>query len=194
MKIILPENFIMKTVITDVNDAYKNGEVDVDECLVEEIQALWGVGVRTTGCCCGHGETSGSIGVEKVDIPTMIKLGYKNLNGKDRLFFPKSKCTCKEEKRKWYKTINGYLYYMKPIEAKSMLTGVMSETDTIEEMIGVGDIVELRKPNERCIIVIDNMDRIEKVRTMIKYMEYKLYAIMPKESFNMNKRNITEVK
>lgn len=188
MKIMPPENFIMKTVITDINDIYKNEPIDIDECLEEEIRELWSVGIRTTGCCCGHGKTSGSIGVEKVDIPTMIKLGYKPLNGKVDMFFPKSKCTCKEEKKKWYKTINGYLYQMKASNARNILSDVKCETDTIEEMIGVGDIVELVKPNEKRVIVLDKMDKVEEVRTMIKYMEYKLHTIMPKENYDMNKR------
>ena len=189
MKILTPpKNFIMKTVITDIDDVYKNDGISVDDCLSNEIQALWGMGVRTTGCCCGHGKTSGSIGVEKVDIPTMIKLGYKPLNGKVDMFFPKSKCTCKEEKKKWYKTINGYLYQMKASNARNILSDIKCETDTIEEMIGVGDIVELVKPNEKRVIVLNTMDKVEEVRTMIKYMEYKLHAIMPKENYNMNKR------
>jgi hypothetical protein len=178
----------MKTIVTDTDDVYKNDGISVDDCLADEIEALWGIGVRTTGCCCGHGKTSGSIGVEKVDIPTMIKLGYKPLNGKVDMFFPKSKCTCKEEKKKWYKTASGYLYNVTPIQAKSMLNNVKCETDTIEEMIGVGDIVELTKPNEKRVIVLNAMDKVEEVRTMIKYMEYKLHAITPKENYDMNKR------
>lgn len=189
MKILTPpKNFLMKTIVTDTDDVYKNDGISVDDCLADEIEGLWGVGVRTTGCCCGHGKTSGSIGVEKVDIPTMIKLGYKPLNGKVDMFFPKSKCTCREEKKKWYKTINGYLYQMKPSNARNILSDVKAETDTIEEMIGVGDIVELTKPNEKRVIVLNAMDKVEEVRTMIKYMEYKLHAITPKENYDMNKR------
>ena len=193
MKILTPpKNFLMKTIVTDTDDVYKNDGISVDDCLADEIEGLWGVGVRTTGCCCGHGKTSGSIGVEKVDIPTMIKLGYKPLNGKVDMFSPKSKCTCEEKKKKWYKTAHGYLYNMTPIQAKSMLNNVKCETDTIEEMIGVGDIIELTKGNEKIALILIKEEEIKEAITMIKYMWFKLYSIMGKEYYDMAK-NIVEV-
>ena len=30
--------------------------VCIDECIVEQIRALWEAGYETLGCCCGHGK------------------------------------------------------------------------------------------------------------------------------------------
>lgn len=49
----------------------------IDICLLEEIQHLWNLGIRTTGCCCGHNILNGYIGVCFDDIPKMKQLGYK---------------------------------------------------------------------------------------------------------------------
>lgn len=35
----------------------------VDACLVPALTALWLLGIKTTGCCCGHGSGSGMIGL-----------------------------------------------------------------------------------------------------------------------------------
>jgi len=35
----------------------------VDACLVEVVQALWGLKVFTTGCCCGHNKQDGYVGI-----------------------------------------------------------------------------------------------------------------------------------
>ena len=50
----------------------------VDKCLLPEILKLWEMGIRTTGCCCGHGDASKAfIGVRADFIPKMISIGYK---------------------------------------------------------------------------------------------------------------------
>lgn len=50
----------------------------VDKCIAAEIQSLWDRGIRTTGCCCGHGKPELSyIGVVEEDIEKMKELGYK---------------------------------------------------------------------------------------------------------------------
>jgi len=49
----------------------------IDKCIVEEIKYLWSLGIRTTGCCCGHNMMGGYIGVIEKDIEFMKKLGYK---------------------------------------------------------------------------------------------------------------------
>lgn len=49
----------------------------IDTCLLEEIQHLWNLGIRTTGCCCGHNITDGYIGVYPEDTPKMKQLGYR---------------------------------------------------------------------------------------------------------------------
>lgn len=51
----------------------------VDSCLEKEILELWGRGVVTLGCCCGHRETSGVISVLEKDVHIMEELGYKKL-------------------------------------------------------------------------------------------------------------------
>lgn len=51
--------------------------VELDVCMVEEIYGLWKLGIRTTGCCCGHGKTKGYIGVIEDDIERMKELGYE---------------------------------------------------------------------------------------------------------------------
>lgn len=35
----------------------------IDACLVPAVQALWAAGIKTSGCCCGHGSGSGVIGL-----------------------------------------------------------------------------------------------------------------------------------
>ena len=32
--------------------------VSIDKCLLHEITHLWEIGIKTTGCCCGHGDFS----------------------------------------------------------------------------------------------------------------------------------------
>lgn len=50
----------------------------LDRCVAEEVQSLWALGVVTTGCCCGHGITTGYIGVEgQESLDIMAKLKYE---------------------------------------------------------------------------------------------------------------------
>jgi len=49
----------------------------IDNCILKEIQYLWNLGIKTTGCCCGHNILDGFIGVVNEDIPKMKQLGYK---------------------------------------------------------------------------------------------------------------------
>lgn len=58
-----------------------NGErnkcVAIDKCLLPEILKLWESGIKTTGCCCGHGNANKAfIGVKFEDIQRMKNLGY----------------------------------------------------------------------------------------------------------------------
>lgn len=70
----------------------------VDECLEEEIKSLWDNGIKTIGCCCGHGCFLGFIQVTEDCIDKMKSLGYQNylytdsLNDSTRLdaFIPKT--------------------------------------------------------------------------------------------------------
>ena len=59
----------------------------IDKCIVDEIQYLWKMGIRTTGCCCGHNIQEGYIGVIKDDIKIMDGLGYYEIS--ENNFIPK---------------------------------------------------------------------------------------------------------
>lgn len=51
--------------------------VAIDKCLLPEILSLWEQGIKTTGCCCGHGQSSKAfIGVKPEFIPRMKELEY----------------------------------------------------------------------------------------------------------------------
>jgi hypothetical protein len=51
--------------------------IAVDKCLLPEIIRLWERGIKTTGCCCGHGhDNMAFIGVAPEYEPQMIALGY----------------------------------------------------------------------------------------------------------------------
>lgn len=51
--------------------------VSIDKCLLPEILELWEMGIKTTGCCCGHGKHGAFIGVDFDDIQKMKDLGYE---------------------------------------------------------------------------------------------------------------------
>ena len=67
----------------------------VDKCIAEEIQYLWKLGIRTTGCCCGHNIQEEYIGVIDKDIEMIKKGGYRIRFNNNRIeaedsFIPKS--------------------------------------------------------------------------------------------------------
>lgn len=79
--------------------------VSIDKCLLPEILELWEIGIKTTGCCCGHGKHDAFIGVDFDDIQKMKDLGYEVYHNECRpndedsfipktvLCYEKSKCT-----------------------------------------------------------------------------------------------------
>lgn len=75
--LIPPKDFLYVNIQTSSTLEYKNYPIIVDSCIADEIQELWDKGIRTTGCCCGHGIHLGFIQVECEDIPKMKKLGYE---------------------------------------------------------------------------------------------------------------------
>ena len=89
-----PKNFITYNCS---QEEYKDS-ILVDECLANEIEDLWNKGIRTTGCCCGHGKFLGFINVNENDREKMEQLGYQyyifdeNFGGEKRkdTFIPKS--------------------------------------------------------------------------------------------------------
>ena len=69
--------------------------VNIDKCLLPEIIRLWEMGIKTTGCCCGHWKEEPFIGVRFEDIDKMKALGYKVCPNKFRpgdedSFYPKT--------------------------------------------------------------------------------------------------------
>ncbi len=71
--------------------------VAIDKCLLPEILTFWERGIKTTGCCCGHGRADMAfIGVKPEFIPRMKELGYcvyynKCRPGDEDSFIPKTK-------------------------------------------------------------------------------------------------------
>jgi hypothetical protein len=51
--------------------------VCIDSCIVEAIIELWGKGIETTGCCCGHNLMPGWVSVHQAWYEEMFKLGYE---------------------------------------------------------------------------------------------------------------------
>lgn len=88
-----PQKFIK----CNSSDNYKE-RISVDACLADEIRHLWEQGIRTTGCCCGHGIMLGFIEVVEDDIAKMENMGYVHyiyepeFGGADRkdAFIPKN--------------------------------------------------------------------------------------------------------
>ena len=66
--------------------------VTVDKCLLREILDLWESGIKTSGCCCGHGDYSRAfIGVRKEYSQAMLNKGYKLFpHGDSDHFYPKT--------------------------------------------------------------------------------------------------------
>jgi len=56
---------------------FSNRFLCIDRCILDEISLLWSMDIVTTGCCCGHNEVEGFIGVEDQYIPQMKALGYE---------------------------------------------------------------------------------------------------------------------
>lgn len=74
---------------------YHNSKICIDKCLIDEIKYLWSLGIKTTGCCCGHNKLEGFIGVDFDDIPKMKTLGYivqfnEVRPGDEDSFYPKT--------------------------------------------------------------------------------------------------------
>lgn len=68
-----PKNFIP----FNIGSGYKSN-FQIDGCLSSEILSLWSKGIKTTGCCCGHGKVLGYIGVTDDCIEIMEELGYQH--------------------------------------------------------------------------------------------------------------------
>lgn len=51
--------------------------VGIDRCLSQEIADLWEKGIKTIGCCCGHGAIVPYIQVDPSYCDDMERLGYE---------------------------------------------------------------------------------------------------------------------
>ena len=79
--------------------------VAIGKCLLPEVISLWEQGIKTTGCCCGHGKAKPFISVSEENISKMKELGYEvkfnplrpeaedEFYPKTKLNYGQSKCT-----------------------------------------------------------------------------------------------------
>lgn len=65
-----------KLITYNCNNSKYKKDILIDACLVDEVKELWNHGIKTTGCCCGHGFMLGFIGVTEDCIKNMEQLGY----------------------------------------------------------------------------------------------------------------------
>ena len=63
---------------TEPDQSKQPKTVAIDKCLLPEILKLWEMGIKTTGCCCGHGRPDMAfVGVKEEYIGKMKELGYR---------------------------------------------------------------------------------------------------------------------
>lgn len=53
--------------------------VDIDKCIVKEVEHLWSIGIQTVESCCGHNRVQPYVSVERKDERRMLALGYKKI-------------------------------------------------------------------------------------------------------------------
>lgn len=74
-------NIMLPYKVTDPTEPNKPSfgkYIAVDKCLLPEILSLWEMGIKTTGCCCGHGHADMAfIGVKPEFIQRMKEIGYE---------------------------------------------------------------------------------------------------------------------
>lgn len=75
--------------------------INVDDCIAQEIVFVNSMGIRTEGCCCGHGTEEPSAIIKPSCVNKAKKLGYKPEfnhelgHGGQWSINLKSKCNCK---------------------------------------------------------------------------------------------------
>lgn len=89
-------NIMLPYLVNDGAGKMEPKTVAVDKCLLPEILRLWETGIKTTGCCCGHGRNAPFIGVKQECIQQMKRLGYTVVHNPCRpddedSFVPKTK-------------------------------------------------------------------------------------------------------
>lgn len=75
IKCCKPGTFICETPV--LYPLGRNRLIYVDKCLIPELYSLWVRGIKTTGCCCGHGTGSQFIQVLPEHVKDMNDLGYE---------------------------------------------------------------------------------------------------------------------
>ncbi len=82
-------------------------KIKVDDCIAQEIVWLNSCGVRTEGCCCGHGKFNPEAMIKPSSKKRAIELGYEPIYNPERgisetggrgifLVSLKSQCKCKK--------------------------------------------------------------------------------------------------
>ncbi len=62
--------------------------VSIDRCILETVQYLWSLGIRTIGSCCGHGDQKlAYVAVVDADVPVMESLGLRTIPSEDAYVF-----------------------------------------------------------------------------------------------------------
>lgn len=62
--------------------------VCIDRCILETVQHLWSLGIRTIGSCCGHGDPRlAYVAVLDADITAMRSLGLRTIPGENAYVF-----------------------------------------------------------------------------------------------------------
>lgn len=72
-----------KLIPVNIGKGYRE-KITMDACISYEVHDLWKKGIRTMGCCCGHGRMLGFIQVVEDDITKMEGLGYQHYIYQDR--------------------------------------------------------------------------------------------------------------
>lgn len=72
------ESEICLTVVPDPATDRVTG-LEVDRCVVPDLEEVWANGIRTKCSCCGHGTSPGFIVVVADDAAKMAELGYKEI-------------------------------------------------------------------------------------------------------------------
>ena len=74
-------NIVLPYLVTDPLEPERPPQtkiIAIDKCLLPEVLKLWEMGLKTTGCCCGHGrERMSFISVRTEYIGKMKSLGYE---------------------------------------------------------------------------------------------------------------------
>lgn len=131
--------------------------ISIDIDILHEILYLWKLGIRTTGCCSGHGIQKGYIGVWEEDIDKMLEMGYEiapNSTDKTRRdsFFPKN---CKIE---LHKTKQNEIYFPVMYISREDLKNVLITRGEVEDSKKILEV--LNYSYEKMLEIQNNISNI----------------------------------